>query len=176
MNTEPAPAEPTSAPGTSDRSLLFIALGIVLIVALTVVVVVLAGDREAAEFPADSPEGAVQRYLAAFDEDDYETAYSFFSEEVRGEVDLDEYERMVRSYGAYGDQTSRRVLFDQVSGEGDRVRVHLTVEEFYGGGGLGGGDTYRSPREVLMVREDGAWHIDEPLVWLDPAPFGEPAF
>jgi hypothetical protein len=155
---------------------MLIALGVVALVAVTVTVVVLAGGREAAEYPPDSPEGALQRYLAAFDEADYETAYTFFSDEVRGEMDLDQYESTVRSYGTFSGQPSRRVLFDRTSGEGDRIRVHLTVEEFYGGGGLGGGDTYRSPREVLMVREDGAWRIDEPLVWLDPAPLPAPAF
>jgi hypothetical protein len=171
MNTEASPAA-----RTQDRSLLLIGLGVVALVALTIVVVLLAGGRQAVAYPVNSPEGAVQRYLAAFDEGDYETAYTFFSEEVRGEMDLDEYERAVRSYGSFDGGPSRRVLFDRTSGDGDRMRVHLTVEEFYGGGGLGGGDTYRSSREVLMVRENGAWRIDEPLVWLDPAPFPEPAF
>lgn len=171
MNTEQ-----TAAPGPQDRSLLLIGLGVVALVALTVIVVLLAGGRDSTEYPADSPEGALQRYLIAFDDGDYETAHSFFSSEVRGEMDLEQYESIVRSYGTFDGGPSRRVLFDRTDGDDDRIRVHLTVEEFYGGGWLGGGDTYRSPREIVMVREDGAWLIDEPLVWLDPAPLPAPAF
>lgn len=171
MNTGQRPVS-----GPQDRSLIAIALGVVGLVALTIVVVLVMGGREAAEYSADSPEGTIQRYLTAFEAGDYETAYTFFSADVRGETDLEAYERSVRDYGTYDGQPSRRVLFDRTSGEGDRIRVHLTVEEFYVGDGLGGGDTYSSPREVLMVREDGAWRIDEPLIWLDPGPFPAPAF
>jgi hypothetical protein len=65
---------------------------------------------------------------------------------------------------------SRRILFDRTDIDGDRGRVHLTVEEYFGGGPFGGGETYRSPREIRMVREDGSWRIDEPLAGVEPVP------
>jgi hypothetical protein len=52
--------------------------------------------------------------------------------------------------------------------------MRLTVEEFYGED-IGGG-SYRSERQVRIVRESDGWHIDELLVWLDPAPFFDEPF
>lgn len=154
-----------------NRSLLLIGLGVLALVIVTSLAVVLVGRGEAREYPANSPEGALQRYLAAFDEGDYEVAYGFFSEEVQADTSLDEYERMASGYGPFfGDGVTRRVVFERVDGEADRVRVHLTVEDFYGGG-FGGGDTIRTPYQITMVRENGEWRIDRLLLWLDPASF-----
>lgn len=156
----------------SDRTLLVVAAGIVALVAITAVVVLLLGSREPASLPADAPEGVVQRHLAAFENRDFEAAHAYFSSEVRAEMDVDAYEQLTREYGIYPDEISRRVLFDRTEADGDRATVHLTVEEYYGGGGpFGGGETYRSSREIRLVREDGAWRIDEPLVGFEPAPF-----
>ena len=47
----------------------------------------------------------------------------------------------------------------------------ITVEEFYADGL--GGSTNRYDHEIHLVREDGAWYIAEPLVWLEPAPYLE---
>ena len=160
----------TSA-GSSNRSLIYVALGIVVLAVITIAVVLLAGDREATEFDADSPEAALQRYLVAYDGGDLDTAHAYFSADVRQRMDLDAYQRAVDSWGV-GFEPDRSVLFDSTSGTGDRVELHLIVEEF-AGDGLSG-ETYRSPRDIRLVREGGEWRIDEPLVWLDPAPI-EPA-
>lgn len=161
---EPAPA----AAGSNNRSLIYVAVAIVLLAVITIAVVLLAGDRQTAQFDADSPEAALQRYLTAYEEGDLEAAHAYFSADVRERMDLDAYQRAVDSWGI-GFEPDRSVLFDSSSGSGDRVELHLIVEEF-AGDGLSG-DTYRSPRDVRLVREDGEWRIDEPLVWLDPAPF-----
>lgn len=153
---------------SSNRSLLFIGGGVVALVIIAIVVVLLAGDRETAEFGEDTPEGALQRYLTAFDDGDLAVAHTYFSSDVREQMDLQEFERAVNAQGGYGTERTRRALFDGRSGEGNRVRLELTVEEFTGEGL--GASTYRYQREIPMVREGDAWRIDEPLVWLDPAP------
>lgn len=157
----------------SDRTLLYAGAGIIAVVAITAAVVLMLGGREPASFPADSPEGIVQRYLAAFEEGDFEAAHAYFSSEVQSELDLEAYEQMTREYGFFPGDTSRRVLFDRTETDGDGATVHLTVEEYYGGGTtlFGGGETYRSPRQIRLVREEGEWRIDEPLVGVEPAPF-----
>lgn len=156
----------------SDRTLLYVAAGIVALVAIAAVAVLMLGNREPASLPADSPEGTVQRHLAAFEDGDFEAAHAFFSSEIREEMDVDAYEQLTRDYGMFPTDISRRVLFDRTDTDGDRARVHLTVEEYYGGGGpFGGGETYRSPREIRLVREDGEWRIDDPIVGTEPAPF-----
>lgn len=161
----------TEARGGGDRTLLLIGAGILALVVVAAAVVLLLGSREPTTFPADSPEGVVQRHLAAFEDGDYEAAYAFFSADVQSDVDLETYERTAREYGGYLGDTSRRILFDRTDVEGDLARVHLTVEEYYGGGPFGGGETYRSEREIRLIREDGAWKIDDPLIGLEPAPF-----
>jgi len=158
----------------SDRTLLYVAVGIVLLLAITAAVVLLLGNREPTSLPADSPEGTVQRHLAAFEDGDFEAAHAFFSSEVREGMDVDAYEQLTRDYGMFPTDLSRRVLFDRTETDGDRARVHLTVEEYYGGGPFGGGETYRSPREIRLVREDGEWRIDDPIVGTEPAPFPAP--
>ncbi len=157
---------PISA-GSNGRSLLYVALGVVALAVVTIVVVLLAGGREAAQFPADSPEATLQAYLAAYEEGDLDAAHAFFSAEVREQMDRGAYQRAVDSWG-FDAEPDRTVLFDSTTGTGDRVQLHLVVEEFYGDGLSG--DTYRSPREVRLVREDGEWRIDQALVWLDHAP------
>jgi len=154
--------------GSSNRSLIYVALGVVALTVAAILVVLLAGDRRATLFEASSPEGTLQRYLAAYDDGDLEAAHAYFSADVRESMDLEAYRRAVDASGI-GVERERSVLFDRTDGEGDSVEVHLIVEEFHGDGLSG--DTYRSPRDVRLVREeDGEWRVDQPLVWLDPAP------
>ena len=165
MNTQ----APVADAGPSNRSLIYIGVGLVGLAVITIIVVLLAGDRQRADFPSDSPEGTVQRYLVAFDAGDLEAAHAFFSADVREQMDADAYQRAVDSFGhGFSAERGRSVLFDSTDGSGDRVELHLIVEEFYGDGLSG--ETYRSPRDIRLVREDGEWRIDQPLVWLDPAP------
>ena len=164
-------SQPPAAAGSGNRTLLFIGLGVVALAAITIAVVLLAGGREAAEFDADSPEAALQRYLVAYEDSDLEAAHAYFSADVRERMDLDAYRQAVDSWGI-GYEPDRSVLFDRTSGTEDRVELHLIVEEF-AGDGLSG-ETYRSPRDIRLVREGDEWRIDQPLVWLDPAPI-EPA-
>lgn len=165
MTDESSVAE-TPAP---DRSLLAIGLGIAVLVGVAVIAVVVLGSRDATSFPADTPEGIVQRHLAAVEDEDYETAWSYLSADVQSDLSLDEYRRAARDYGYWG-TGSRRVLFDRSEVDGDRARVWLTVEEYYDGGPFGGGDTYRSTREIALVREGGEWRIDDPIIGLEPMP------
>ena len=157
-------------PPELDRTLLAIGLGLLGLVVVASLLVVVLGSSEPAQFPDDSPEGTVQRHLDAFAEDELEEAYALFSSDVQQGMSPEQYEQAVRDYGTYASGITRRVLFDRSDVDGEEATVHLTVEEFYGGGPFGGGDTYRSPREIHLVREDGAWRIDEPLVGLEPAP------
>ncbi len=156
-----------------QRLPLLIGGGIVTLVIITVAVVVLAGDRTAVDFAEDTPEGALQRYLRAFDDGDLEAAYAYFSADVRADMDREAYERTVAMYApGIGVDRTRRALFDGRLGEGDSIRLQVTVEEIYGDGLSASSNRYQ--REVRMVRENGGWRIDEPLVWLEPSPV-EPA-
>lgn len=160
--------EPAPGPSASLRGVAVVGAAIVVLLVAVVTIVLLAADREV-DLEPGSPEAALADYLAAFDADDLAAVHAHFSSEVRGRWDLEAYRRAVDLYGF--DRTpgaARRVLFDRADITGDTARVRLTVEEFIGEGLSG--DTYRSTRDIRMVREDGSWRIDEPLVWLDPVP------
>jgi hypothetical protein len=159
---------------SSTRTLAFIAGGILVLVAISVAIVLLAGGRQRQEFAAGSPEATVQDYLAAWEEQDPAAAWTFYSSEVQAEYGYDEFERAANDYFRYSGQqgTSRSVFIDGVDGSGERVTVRLTVEEYYSDGL--NNNSYRSPRTVRLIREDGSWKLRDPLIWLDPAPFPEP--
>lgn len=162
--------EPPAA--SADRSLLYIGVGITVLVAVAAIVVLLIGSREVTSFDAGTPEGVVQRHLAAYEDGDYDAAWALFSADVQSSMPLEEYRRAARDFGSYSDLGSRRILFDETDVDGDRARVRLTVEEYYEGGLFGGGETFRSSREITLVRETGEWRIDDPLIGLEPGPFG----
>lgn len=154
--------------GHDTRPLLFIGAGVLALVIVSVAVVLLLGRGASTEFPADSPEGAFQRYLAAYEDRDYATAYGYFSEDVQAQMSVEDYRQGAQMYsGGMGfGGTSQRVLFQDTEGDGDRVRLNLVVEYFYGDGMSGGSDRY--PLQVSMIREGGEWRVDDPLAGLDP--------
>ena len=158
------------------RGLVAIGVGIGVVAILAVVAVGLSAARDPDQFPPDSPQAALQAYLAAFEDEDYEAAYAFFSADVQRQMSLEEFERAPIDYNLYA-TGSRRVLYDgidQVQTDGDeRATLRLTVEVSYGD--VLFADRYSYPTEVPMVREDGAWRIDQALVHLDPAPVPAPA-
>ena len=153
---------------SSNRSLLAIVAGVLTLVAVTVVVVLVAGEPKPQEFPPDSAEAAVQDYLGAWDDRDTEAAYGFFSERVRASTRLGDYQRAADDFLAYGmppNGPDRRVSIGDATDEGDQKVVPVTVEELYGDGL--NQSVNRSTRFVQMVRDPDGWRIDEPLVWLD---------
>ena len=157
---------------STNRSLLYILAGILALVVLAVVAVLLAEGRGPASFPPGSPQDVVQRYLAAWDDGDYAEAYGYFSTNVQSRHSLELFEQQARQlHGRSPDgDVDRAIYIDAADEDGDQATVHLTVEEYYGGGG----DSYRSPREVLMVREADGWRIDQPLLGIEVRPFGDP--
>ncbi|HUG95803.1 MAG TPA: hypothetical protein VMK30_06635 [Pleomorphomonadaceae bacterium] len=155
------------------RGLIAIGVGIGVVAILAVVAVGLSAARDPDQFPADSPQAALQAYLQAFEDEDYEAAYASFSANVQDQMSLEDFVRAATDYHLYATE-SRRVLYDGMETNGDeRATLRLTVEVSYGG--VLFADRYSYPAEVRMVREDGAWRIDQALVHLDPAPVPAPA-
>jgi len=155
----------------SPRALAAIVAGIIGILGLTVVIVVLAGQRAPVQFAPDSPEGAMQAYLRAWDAEDASATYASFSGAVQKRMDFAAYRTMVDDYRRYSDADGigRSVFVTGSRGSGDRVTVTVVVEEIVGQGlDL---QTYRYGRTVALVREDGSWKVDEALIGLDQASF-----
>lgn len=153
---------------STGRWLALVASATLAVTAVAALVVVVAG-RTPRTLPADSPEGAIQRYVAALDAGDSAGALSWFSSDIRADVDVDAYRRILdRARAAEPDDQSPRVLFDGTELSGDRAVVRLTVERLYGDGL--DASLVRDQRSIPMIREGDGWRIDELLAWLDPAP------
>jgi hypothetical protein len=152
----------------SNRRSVGVVVGSILaVVALTVVIVVFAGSREPKSFAAGTPEAALEGYLEAWNAGDLAAAYAAFSSSAQQELPFSDFERAARDWRSGQASVDRLVFFDRSTGDAERVTVYLIVEETYGEG-FGAG-SYRSEREVAMIREAGAWRIANPLVWLEPA-------
>lgn len=161
---------------SGTRSIWFIGAGIGALVLVVTAVVLLAGGRSPQTFPPDSPQGVVQRYLAAWDAEDLPAAYGFLSARVHATVSQADYERAVNDngwqYARPGNGGATRVYFDSVREDGDRATVNLRVDQL-SGDGLNT-TVYSSSRSVALVRDPEGWRIDEPLLWLEQGPFPAP--
>lgn len=158
--------EPVVRASSAYRGLILVGVGVVALLIAAAIVVVVAGDVGDPAFEAGSPQAALHDYLVAYEAGQLDVAHAQFSTRVRDRWDIDAYRDAVDGGEAPGAGAARRVIFDRADVTGETARVRLTIEEFVGDGL--GGETNRYPREIRMVREDGAWRIDETLVWLDP--------
>jgi hypothetical protein len=102
---------------TSNRWLIGIGVALGALVVLAFVVAFVSANDEAT-YPEDTPEGVVQRYLAAIAADDLTAAYDYLSPELQAECSLTEW----RQQGRY--------LSEQVNGAQITLRdVEMLAED-----------------------------------------------
>lgn len=141
----------------------WIALGITAVVLVATVIVLLAGNQAQATYPADSPEAALQRYLTAWYDKDYNTAYELFSSDVKGQMSPSDFRRDAGF--AYGPD-NQTVTLARTTGSGDSRTLHMIVEDYYGP--EYGGSGYSHDVQVRMTLEPDGWKIDDQLIGLEP--------
>lgn len=156
--------------GRSARSLIIAGLLVLLLVIAAAVAAVTLGSRGPASFPADSPQEAFQSYYQAYQSRDTDAAYQYFSQRVQRQVSRDEYSRVVGPSGLYTSPEERnaRILVDRVEQTDDHATLYLIKEMFIGTGI--DATQFSSERQVRLVREGGAWKIDDALMGIDPLP------
>jgi hypothetical protein len=160
ITTEPVPASKVPPAWSRLGSTAWLAIFIGTVVVVATAVILLGGNRPPANYPADSPEGALQRYLVAWYDSDYVTAYDYFSTSVKARMSFSDFTLYANDYGV--EQT---VTIDRTTGTGTRRTIYLTVEEFYGPDP--GGGSYSRDVSITMVQEGGVWKVDEPLSGVD---------
>jgi hypothetical protein len=151
-----------------ERSMALVALLIVGFVVVATAIVLLAGATPVREYPADSPEGTIQRYLRALDERDLDGAYTLLSGTAQATFGKAQFSEQQYAYGPYGDDSGRLVRIDRTEVAGDRATVGLTIE-MYWSGGFGSSRTVLH-RTIRLARESGGWRLDEALVGPDLMP------
>lgn len=119
-----------------------------------VAVALVTGRGDVADLPSDSPEGVVQRYLLAIEEEDYREAYNYLSSDVRREC---RYEYFINEVSFTEIRDSRATL-EGKRVEDDRalVKARITVFE---PGGLFGPSEYSYDRTFHLKLEDRQWRL-----------------
>jgi hypothetical protein len=166
---------PSSGGGSSTpsqarvpRAVLAVGGAIVALIVLALVVV-LAVPRVPATYEPGSPEAAFQTFYQAYEAGDVEGAYALLGSSVTDQLTLAEYRRLDAEQAWQRDQ-DRRVVLLGADLTGDRANLMLRIDEF-SQGGLGG-NRYSYERTIRLVRESGAWLIDEPIVGIESVAYG----
>jgi hypothetical protein len=142
---------------------LIIALTIAALIVLAVLAALLVGAPDEEEFAAGTPPRAVQDYLRAVRERDAERAYGFFSTSAQREMSFEDFSRNISGYGVANENT--RIRLEDSDIDGERATLTLEIEQF-DDASLFDSSRYEYERTVTLVREDGAWKIDDPYLYL----------
>jgi hypothetical protein len=159
------PAPTFRSPGSWRTA---VVLGAVLILGVGLALVIVAtATRPVAEYRPGTPEQAFQAYLAAWEAHDVDGAYALFSDRVKARLPIEEYREMARGWG-YGGEVERRVVLSESTLRGDHATLKLRIDEWSGGGLFGGDNVWSHTIAVGLVREAGAWHLDQAMADLEP--------
>ena len=127
-----------------------VALGVLLIAAIVVALM-----RDAVVLPEGSPERAVQLYLKAISEEDFEAAQTTLSSELKERCSLEEL--YSRSYPRENLDDSR-VAHDVTNFVDDRAIVVFEVTQLSRGGPFDLNE-WTHDEHYTLVREEGEWRI-----------------
>lgn len=125
---------------------------LILLVAGVVVVLATGGSTEKV-YPENTPEGVVQRFVRAMEDEDYRTAYSYLSSDLQARCPYDSF---VRGLPYYNDD-DMRITLESTRIEDDTAQVRLRITRF--GGGPFGADEYSYDSVMHLQLEDGQWRF-----------------
>lgn len=142
-----------------DRFLIGIVVGAIALVIIGVVVAVMGG-RSPAPVDPNSPAGVVAAYVEATRTGDYDAADAKLSRAAIAQRDRD---RTVRRPIGPASDSNVSIAVETTRQTDDSATARLTVTRFYGSPSLFGSNRSTSEYLVPLVREDGAWRINQPI-------------
>jgi hypothetical protein len=140
--------------GKPERSILLIGGSILALVIVAVVIVLTFGSPDVQNYPPDSPEGTVQRYLTAIHDGDDQAAMALLSARALREMGGSAFPG--RFYCP--PQEGRRIRVSRVERGDERATVYLSIQQLSGSGLSLDRSTWEY--SVRLVMEDG-WKIDD---------------
>lgn len=138
----------------SSRWLGGIALFAAVLIVVSVLISVFASDDEL--LPADTPEGAIQRYLQALADNEFTVAYEFVGADLREDCTL---EHFIRTTSYLRDRKFSASL-SHTTDVGGKTVVSVEITEQSNSGPFGSGQ-YSSDSSFTVGLEDGEWRITE---------------
>lgn len=147
----------------SSKRLLAIFTGAVVLLALVTLLLVLIGGNKPIEMlPEGSSEGTVQRYLLAINDGEYLEAFSYLSPLPEEKLT---YENWQTSFNYPSERPAYRVTLGHSSTSGDDATVEVVVDVFRNGSPF---DNPVNSNHVVFIlkRISGTWKITSPTwVW-----------
>ena len=142
---------------TRDRFLIGILVGIGVLIAAALILFFIRSENS--EYVDDStPQGALRNYFLAIHQRDYQRAYAYIMESAQ-KPDFDQFHKHFTEYNV--DTLSRTVVeigeeLPAVQSERVSIRVYLIrpATSLLG-------ETTRSARTVVLVRQDGQWKLED---------------
>jgi len=150
----------------SSRWLVAIAAVVVALI-LVSVVVALINPRGAAEtLPEDTPEGIVQRFILALEDEDYSLAHGYLSDELKESCPMAHMRDTVQWFAE--ESRDRRVaLLEKEDLSDGRVQIRVRITEVTVSPPFGVNE-YSHKEFYVLVREGGEWRFAElpwPIDW-----------
>ena len=143
-------------------------LGILIVASIVVAVL-----QKEAEFAPGLPEAAVQAYLRALDEDDFQTAYDLLSSELQSRCSIEDMFGGNRS--GWWRLHGRRITLEDTRAFDETTFVTVKIARS-SGGGLFGPSEYSFEESFALRQFDGHWKFSQnPWPGFDcarPAPVG----
>jgi ketosteroid isomerase-like protein len=141
------------------------AVAVVAALVAAALTVALVTENDVDTFPEGSPEDALQRYLLALEDGDYEAAYGSLSEDVQARCSLQEFLRHAPQTEV---RDSELVLEDSRTFD-DTALVSASVTVYETGSPFET-DEYSYERIFELAREDGAWRLSGGEWWCPDYP------
>jgi hypothetical protein len=132
--------------------------GAVFLVALLVASVIVALLDSEETQPEGTPERALQLFLDAVRQDDFELAYSFLSEELKEECTVEEF--VGGNFPKRDHLRDDRVTLESTATVKETVFVTVRVTQFRGSGPFGTSESSFEQRFALRQKE-GQWRFTE---------------
>ncbi|MBN1190130.1 MAG: hypothetical protein JXA46_10290 [Dehalococcoidales bacterium] len=153
---------------SSRRWLIFFSVIIGVVAISTVFLVLLTKDDQVVLLPDNTPQGTVQRYLIAIQDQDYEEAYGYLSFEPS--QNIESYDAWLRMTGGIPQTTSQTVwkaTLGTATRYDDSASVEVTIDTLRPGGPFS--DPVRSQLIFFRLAEiSGEWFITSPtyIYWI----------
>jgi hypothetical protein len=138
----------------TDKFLISIVIGIVLLVVVAVVLV-LARSRAETYLPDDTPEGVAHNYFLAIQRQEFEKAYNYLADDLKSKPDLDTFIQTVDN------NNEASLALGQTNLDNQRARVSVSITNYYGGGPFDSGRYTNEETAYLRQDSAGNWKITQ---------------
>jgi hypothetical protein len=145
--------------GHDARQWLVGAVVAIALAAVATAAILLVDDEPNAGYPAGSAEAAFAAWARAWESGDVETAWAALTTRAREHTSPDAFRAANRRQSEF----ARRIWIDEVTADGERAVLYLSIETLADEGLFGSGRERKESR-VTMSYEDDVWKVDTPTV------------